>query len=108
MRAGLRGRESKMESYFPALNLKAKLIVLMVGLLALTLGAEVWVSLGTQAAIVATTQEKVKDLARVMQIGVQELTAVGDIDRDQLHHYVNNLHTQGLEVSIASSETLIM
>ena len=27
-----------MESYFPALNLKAKLIVLVVGLLALTLG----------------------------------------------------------------------
>ncbi len=99
---------SKMESYFPALNLKAKLIVLMVGLLALTLGAEVWVSLGTQAAIVADTQEKVKDLARVIQIGVQELTAVGNIDREQLHHYVDDLHTQGLEVSIASSENLIL
>ena len=97
-----------MESYFPALNLKAKLIVLMVGLLTLTLGAEVWVSLGTQAAIVADTQEKVKDLARVIQIGVQELTAVRDTDRDQLHNYVDNLHTQGLEVSIASSENLIL
>jgi hypothetical protein len=43
----------------PALNLKAKLIVLMVGLLGLTLGAEVWISLGTQEAIVATTQEKI-------------------------------------------------
>ena len=97
-----------MESYFPALNLKAKLIVLVVGLLALTLGAEVWVSLGTQAEIVATTQERVKELARVIQIGVQELTAVGNIDRDQLHHYVDDLHTQGLEVSIASSENLIL
>ena len=74
-----------MESYFPALNLKAKLIVLMVGLLGLTLGTEVWVSLGTQAAIVATTQERVKDLARVIQISVQELTAVGGTDRDLLH-----------------------
>ncbi len=99
---------SKMDSYFPALNLKAKLIVLMVGLLALTLGAEVWVSLGTQAAIVADTQEKVKDLARVIQIGVQELTAVRDTDREQLHNYVDDLHTQGLEVSIASSENLIL
>src|SRR5579862_282155 len=99
---------SKMESYFPALNLKAKLIVLVVGLLALTLGAEVWVSLGTQAEIVATTQERVKDLARVIQIGVQELTAVRDTDRDQLHNYVDDLHTQGLEVSIASSENLIL
>src|SRR5260370_14239202 len=97
-----------MESYFPALNLKAKLIVLMVGLLTLTLGTEVWVSLGTQAAIVANTQEKVKDLARVIQIGVQELTAVGDTDRDQLHHYVGGLHTTGLDVSIASSENLIL
>jgi signal transduction histidine kinase len=99
---------SKMESYFPALNLKAKLIVLVVGLLALTLGAEVWVSLGTQAEIVATTQERVKDLARVIQIGVQELTAVRNTDRDQLHQYVDDLHTQGLEVSIASSENLIL
>ena len=65
-------------------------------------------SLGTQAEIVATTQERVKDLARVIQIGVQELTAVRDTDRDQLHHYVDNLHTQGLEVSIASSENLIL
>ena len=97
-----------METYFPALNLKAKLIVLVVGLLTLTLGAEVWVSLGTQAEIVSTTQERVKDLARVIQIGVQELTAVRDTDRDQLHHYVDNLHTQGLEVSIASSENLIL
>ncbi len=65
-------------------------------------------SLGTQAEIVATTQERVKDLARVIQIGVQELTAVRDTDRDRLHHYVDNLHTQGLEVSIASSENLIL
>jgi signal transduction histidine kinase len=97
-----------MESYFPALNLKAKLIVLMVALLGLTLGAEVWVSLGTQAAIVATTQERVKDLARVIQISVQELTAVGGTDRDLLHTYVGDLHTKGLEVSIASSENLIL
>jgi len=97
-----------MESYFPALNLKAKLIVLMVALLGLTLGAEVWVSLGTQAQIVATTQERVKDLARVIQISVQELTAVGGTDRDRLHNYVGDLHTKGLEVSIASSENLIL
>ena len=99
---------SKMESYFPALNLKAKLIVLMVALLGLTLGAEVWMSLSTQAAIVATTQERVKDLARVIQISVQELTAVGGTDRDLLHSYVGDLHTKGLEVSIASSENLIL
>jgi signal transduction histidine kinase len=92
----------------PALNLKAKLIVLMVGLLGLTLGAEVWISLGTQEAIVATTQEKVKDLARVIQISVQELTAVGDTDHDRLHSYVRSLHTKGLEVSIASSQNLII
>ena len=34
-----------MRFEFPALNLKAKLISLMVGLLALTLGAEIIVSL---------------------------------------------------------------
>ena len=44
----------------------------------------------------------------MIQIGVQELTAVRDTDREQLHNYVDNLHTQGLEVSIASSENLIL
>jgi signal transduction histidine kinase len=93
---------------FPALNLKAKLILLMMVLLTLTLGAEVWFSLGTQAAIVETTQQRVKDLASAIQISVQELTSVGNTDRDRLHNYVRSLHTKGLEVSIASSQNLII
>ncbi|HEY6421248.1 MAG TPA: HAMP domain-containing sensor histidine kinase [Candidatus Binataceae bacterium] len=92
----------------PALNLKAKLIVLMVALLALTLGAELWVSLGTQDAIVESTQQKVKDLASAIQISVQELTSVGNTDRDRLHNYVSSLHSKGLEVSIASDQNLII
>jgi len=92
----------------PALNLKAKLILLMVVLLALTLGAEVWFSLGTQAAIIETTQQRVKDLASAIQISVQELTSVGNTDRDRLPNYVNSLHSNGLEVSIASSRNLII
>jgi signal transduction histidine kinase len=97
-----------MQFKFPALNLKAKLILLMVLLLALTLGAELWVSLGTQAAIVETTQQQVKNLARAIHIGVQELTAVGNTDRDRLQNYVRSLNSQGLEVSIASSQKLII
>src|SRR5215831_15535850 len=97
-----------MQLKFPPLNLKAKLILLMVLLLALTLGAELWVSLGTQAAIVETTQQQVKNLARAIHIGVQELTAVGNTDRDRLQNYVRSLNSQGLEVSIASSQKLII
>ncbi len=44
----------------------------------------------------------------MIQISVQELTAVRNTDRDRLHNYVDDLHTQGLEVSIASSENLIL
>ena len=97
-----------MQLKFPPLNLKAKLILLMVLLLTLTLGAELWVSLGTQAAIVETTQQQVKNLARAIHIGVQELTAVGNTDRDRLQNYVRSLNSQGLEVSIASSQKLII
>ena len=93
---------------FPALNLKAKLILLMVGLLALTLGAEVIVSLSAEEAIIRTTQRKVKDLASVIQISVQELTSVEATDRDRLQDYVTRLQTQGLEVSIASDKDLII
>jgi signal transduction histidine kinase len=93
---------------FPALNLKAKLIALIVTLLALTLGAEMLVSLKAEEVIVKTTQNKVKDLASVIQISVQELTSVGATDRDRLQNYVERLHTRGLEVSIASNQDLII
>jgi nitrogen fixation/metabolism regulation signal transduction histidine kinase len=98
-----------MNFVLPALNLKAKLMTLMVVLLALTLGAEVVVSLGTQEAIVEATQEKVKDLASAIQISVQELTSVSATDRDQLSNYVRNLPSRSLgEVTIASKENLII
>ncbi|HVC45325.1 MAG TPA: HAMP domain-containing sensor histidine kinase [Candidatus Binataceae bacterium] len=93
---------------FPALGLKAKLIALMVALLALTLGAEMLVSLKAEEVIVSTTQNKVKDLASVIQISVQELTSVSATDRDRLQTYVERLHTRGLEVSIASDQDLII
>jgi signal transduction histidine kinase len=93
---------------FPALGLKAKLIALMVALLALTLGAEMLVSLKAEEVIVNTTQNKVKDLASVIQISVQELTSVAATDRDRLQNYVERLHTRGLEVSIASNQDLII
>ncbi len=93
---------------FPALNLKAKLIFLMVGLLALTLGAEVIVSLGTQEAIVESTQEKVSDLTRAIQISVQELTSVRPTDPERLRNYIAGLRSKGLEVSIASTQNLII
>ncbi|MGH7864779.1 MAG: HAMP domain-containing protein, partial [Candidatus Binataceae bacterium] len=92
----------------PVLNLKAKLILLIVVLLSLTLGAEVWVSLVTQDAIVRTTQQKVKDLASVIQISVQQLTSVSTMDRSKLQNFVNRLPNKGLEVSIASSQNLII
>src|SRR5215469_7999967 len=92
----------------PALNLKAKLILLMVVLLALTLGAEIIVSLRAEEAIIRTTQRKVKDLASVIQISVQELTSVEATDRDRLQNYVTRLQTPGIEVSIASDKDLII
>ena len=97
-----------MRIEFPVLNLKAKLIALIVALLALTLGAEMLVSLKAEEVIVKTTQEKVKDLASVIQISVQELTSVAATDRDRLQNYVARLHTRGLEVSIASNQDLII
>jgi signal transduction histidine kinase len=80
----------------------------MVMLIGLTLGAEVIVSLDTQNAIVAATQEKVSDLAQAIQISVQELTSVGPTDSARLKDYVASLRTTGLEVSIASNENLII
>jgi signal transduction histidine kinase len=98
-----------MELYFPSLNLKAKLMVLMVVLLALTLAAEVVVSIGTQEAIVGATQEKVKDLATAIQMSVQDLTSVRNTDRDRLEDFQRNLPGKSLdEVTIASSENLII
>jgi signal transduction histidine kinase len=92
---------------FPALNLKAKLIVLITVLLALTLGVQMMASFKAQEAIISTTQEKVKDLASVIQISTQELTSIAPTDPNQLQNFVNK-YTSGLEVSIASSKDLII
>src|ERR1700686_2485531 len=97
-----------MRIELPVLSLKGKLIGLIVALLALTLGAEMLVRLKAEEVIVNTTQGQVKDLASVIQISVQELTSVGMTDRDRLQNYVARLHTRGLEVSIASSQDLII
>jgi signal transduction histidine kinase len=97
-----------MKFTFPAFGLKAKLMALMVMLLTLTLGAQVAVSLGTQEAVVESTQARVKDLARAIQISVQELTSVSATNPDRLPNYVKSLHTNGLQVSIASSQNLII
>ena len=102
------GLKITMRIRLPALNLKAKLMALMVMLLGLTLGAEVMVSLNTQNRIVEATQDNVKELASAIQISVQELTSVGTFDRERLQNYVNSLHNNGLEVSIASSKDLII
>ena len=45
--------------------------------------------------IVETTQEKVNDLASVIQISVQELTSVRPTDRDRLQNYVARSAQQG-------------
>ena len=92
---------------FPALNLKAKLIALITVLLAMTLGAQMMASFKAQEAIISTTQEKVKDLASVIQISVQELTSIAPTDPELLQDYINK-HDPGLEVSIASSKDLII
>lgn len=92
---------------FPALNLKAKLIALITVLLALTLGVQMMASFKAQEAIISTTQEKVKDLASVIQISVQELTSITPTDPNLLQNFVNK-YTSGLEVSIASSKDLII
>jgi len=97
-----------MKIRLPAFGLTAKLMALMVLLLTLTLGAQVAVSLGTQEAVVESTQARVKDLARAIQISVQELTSVSSSDPDRLPNYIKSLHTNGLQVSIASSRNLII
>ena len=97
-----------MNFSFPALSLKTKLVAFIVTLLALTLIAQVLVSIQTQNAVVAATEANVKDLASAIQISIKELTAVGSTDRDKLENYVRHLHHRGLEVSIASSDELIL
>jgi signal transduction histidine kinase len=99
---------ARMRLTLPSLNLMAKLIALMVMLLALRLGAEVVISIRAQDAIAKTTERKVRDLASVIQISVQELSSVAATDRDRLQSFVANLHTNGLEVSIASNKELII
>src|SRR5208283_4491722 len=53
-------------------------------------------------------QEKVSDLTRAIQISVQELTSVRPTDPERLRNYIAGLRSKGLEVSIASTQNLII
>ncbi len=97
-----------MKLYFPAFNLKAKLVLIMVVLLGLTLGAEVLASLSTQKAIVDATEQNVRALADAIHISVRELTAVGKTDRDLLQKFLNEHANSKIEVSIVSTEDLVI
>jgi signal transduction histidine kinase len=97
-----------MKFNLPAFNLKAKLVLIMVVLLALTLGAAVVVSLRTQNAIVAATEHNVRTLANAIHISVRELTAVGKTDPDLLQKLVSEEGSEKLEVSIVSTQDLII
>ncbi len=97
-----------MKPYLPGLNLKAKLVLIMVVLLALTMGAAVAVSLSTQNAIVAATEQNVGALANAIHISVRELTAVGKTDPELLQKFVSEEGNEKLEVSIVSTQDLII
>ncbi len=101
-------RSIAMKLRVPALNLKAKLMALMTIMLALTLGAQLIVSLTTQEQVIETTRQNVRDLASAIQISVEYLTSVGNLDRNRLQSYVQSLKRKGLEVSIATSKALII
>ena len=69
---------------------------------------EVVISLRTQQAIANATARTSRTWRARSKSASQELTAVGSTDREQLQNYVRNLHNKGMEVSIASSENLII
>ena len=97
-----------MRIEFPALNLKAKLIALIVTLLAMTLGAEMLVSLKAEEV---DRQDHAEKGQRPCERDSDQRAGTdldgGDRSRPAAE-LRERLHTRGLEVSIASNQDLII
>src|SRR4029434_6747679 len=94
-----------MMPLLPRARIRTKLALMILVMMALTLGAHFLIETHYEKVLVDLVQDQTEDLSKALEISVQQMTSKGQTDQELLQDYVTRLSAEGLsEISILSSE----
>ncbi|HMC82973.1 MAG TPA: ATP-binding protein [Candidatus Polarisedimenticolia bacterium] len=98
-----------MSSVVRDLRIGTKLTLMVLTLMALTLGMLFFTYEHYEKLLVDMVQNQTEDLSKALEISVQQLTSRGQTDKQLLQDYVQRLSARGVtEISILSTERLVL
>src|SRR6058998_836788 len=98
-----------MVSFLRDLRIGTKLTLMVLTMMALTLGMLFFTYEHYDKLLVDLVQNQTEDLSKALEISVQQLTSRGHTDQQLLQDYVERLSARGVtEISILSSERLVL
>src|SRR5437867_10269370 len=98
-----------MRSFLPHPRIGTKLALMILVMMALTLGIHFLIETHYERVLVNLVQNQTEDLSKALEISVQQLTSRGQTDQQLLQDYVQRLSARGVtEISILSTERLVL
>ena len=98
-----------MNALLPHPRIGTKLALMILVMMALTLGIHFLIETYYERVLVGLVQNQTEDLSKALEISVQQMTSKGQTDQQLLQDYVERLSARGVsEISILSSEWKIV
>ena len=98
-----------MRTFLHGLRIRTKLTLMVLIMMALTLGILFLVYDHYETVLVDMVQNQTEDLSKALEVSVQQLTSKGQNDQQLLQDYVGRLSALGVtEISILSSERRVV
>ena len=98
-----------MRSFLPHARIRTKLALMILVMMALTLGIHFLIETHYEKVLVDLVQNQTEDLSKALEISVQQMTSKGQTDQQLLQDYVGRLSARGVsEISILSSEWKVL
>jgi len=98
-----------MMPLLPRARIRTKLALMILVMMALTLGIHFLIETHYERVLVDLVQNQTEDLSKALEISVQQMTSKGQSDQQLLQDYVGRLSARGVsEISILSSEWKVL
>jgi signal transduction histidine kinase len=98
-----------MRSFLSQARIRTKLALMILIMMALTLGIHFLIETHYEKVLVDLVQNQTEDLSKALEISVQQMTSKGQTDQQLLQDYVQRLSARGVsEISILSSEWQVL
>jgi|WetSurMetagenome_2_1015567.scaffolds.fasta_scaffold44864_1 signal transduction histidine kinase len=90
-------------------NLRTQLLIVMLFLIASSLGSLMYLQQITEDRVLDLIQERINGLSKAIEISMEQMTATGKTKEDRLKEYVSQLKKKGVQqVSIISSDQEVL